>query len=91
MNIRIAINGFGRIGRSVFRILSDHKDIEVVCINDVLMHMVVPDQVAHQRRQALVHRCLKATLRATLPQDLVHDDGSRNALKSLRSQVLAGK
>jgi glyceraldehyde 3-phosphate dehydrogenase len=35
MTVRVAINGFGRIGRSVFRILSDHKDVEVVCINDV--------------------------------------------------------
>jgi glyceraldehyde 3-phosphate dehydrogenase len=35
MTVRVAINGFGRIGRSVFRILSDHPDIEVVCINDI--------------------------------------------------------
>ena len=36
MAIRVAINGFGRIGRSVFRIVSDHPDMEVVCINDIL-------------------------------------------------------
>ncbi len=35
MTVRVAINGFGRIGRSVFRILSDHQDMEVVCINDI--------------------------------------------------------
>jgi glyceraldehyde 3-phosphate dehydrogenase len=35
MAIRVAINGFGRIGRSVFRILAERKDIEVVGINDV--------------------------------------------------------
>ncbi len=33
--IRVAINGFGRIGRSVFRILAERKDMEVVAINDV--------------------------------------------------------
>ncbi len=33
--MRIAINGFGRIGRSVLRILSERKDIEVVAINDI--------------------------------------------------------
>lgn len=33
--IRVGINGFGRIGRSVFRILSDCKDIEVIAMNDV--------------------------------------------------------
>lgn len=33
--MRIAINGFGRIGRSVFRILSNRTDIDVVAINDL--------------------------------------------------------
>lgn len=33
--LRVAINGFGRIGRSVFRILDDIKSIEVVAINDL--------------------------------------------------------
>ncbi|MCK4304426.1 MAG: type I glyceraldehyde-3-phosphate dehydrogenase [Candidatus Eisenbacteria sp.] len=33
--MRIAINGFGRIGRTVLRILSDRKDIDVVAINDI--------------------------------------------------------
>jgi glyceraldehyde 3-phosphate dehydrogenase len=32
---KVAINGFGRIGRSVFRILSQRKDVEVVAINDL--------------------------------------------------------
>jgi glyceraldehyde 3-phosphate dehydrogenase len=32
---RVAINGFGRIGRSVFRILSQRKDVDVVAINDL--------------------------------------------------------
>lgn len=35
MTIRIAINGFGRIGRSVFRILSRRDDVTVVAINDL--------------------------------------------------------
>ncbi|HIA31185.1 MAG TPA: type I glyceraldehyde-3-phosphate dehydrogenase, partial [Candidatus Marinimicrobia bacterium] len=33
--MRIAINGFGRIGRSVFRILNTRDDFEVVAINDI--------------------------------------------------------
>jgi glyceraldehyde 3-phosphate dehydrogenase len=33
--MRIAINGFGRIGRSVFRIIEDRDDMEVVAINDL--------------------------------------------------------
>jgi glyceraldehyde 3-phosphate dehydrogenase len=33
--IRVGINGFGRIGRTVFRILSDRDDIAVAAINDL--------------------------------------------------------
>ena len=33
--MRVAINGFGRIGRTVFRILDKRGDIEVVAINDL--------------------------------------------------------
>ncbi len=34
-NINIAINGFGRIGRSIFKILSDNKSVNVKFINDI--------------------------------------------------------
>ena len=33
--IKVAINGFGRIGRNAFKILSERKDAEVVAINDI--------------------------------------------------------
>ena len=33
--MRVAINGFGRIGRSVFRIMNERNDIDVVAINDL--------------------------------------------------------
>ncbi|MCH2111992.1 MAG: type I glyceraldehyde-3-phosphate dehydrogenase [Planctomycetes bacterium] len=51
MAIRIAINGFGRIGRNVFRILQDRKnEFEVVAINDLtdsgtLAHLLRYDTV----------------------------------------------
>jgi glyceraldehyde 3-phosphate dehydrogenase len=35
MAIQVGINGFGRIGRSVYRIISDRDDMEVVAINDL--------------------------------------------------------
>nr|WP_317632730.1 type I glyceraldehyde-3-phosphate dehydrogenase [uncultured Flavobacterium sp.] len=34
-NIKIAINGFGRIGRNLFRLLLNHPTIQVVAINDI--------------------------------------------------------
>ena len=33
--IRVAINGFGRIGRLVYRIMEEDKDFEIVAINDL--------------------------------------------------------
>ena len=37
MAVRVAINGFGRIGRNILRAIieSDRKDIEVVAVNDL--------------------------------------------------------
>jgi glyceraldehyde 3-phosphate dehydrogenase len=44
MAIKIAINGFGRIGRNVFKIISDnHPQLEVVAIND----LTTPETLAH--------------------------------------------
>ena len=34
--IRVGINGFGRIGRNLFRLLHNHPDISVVAINDLM-------------------------------------------------------
>ena len=48
--IRIAINGFGRIGRNLFRLLLDHPFIEVVAINDIadtktMAHLIKYDSI----------------------------------------------
>lgn len=47
---RIAINGFGRIGRNLFRLLINHNEIEVVAINDIadnrtMAHLVKYDSI----------------------------------------------
>ena len=36
MSLKIGINGFGRIGRMVFRLAMEKPDVEVVAINDLL-------------------------------------------------------
>ncbi len=36
--MRVAINGFGRIGRAVFRIAESSDDLEIVAINDLFDH-----------------------------------------------------
>ena len=50
MKTRIAINGFGRIGRNLFRLLLNHPHIEVVAINDIadkktMAHLVKYDSI----------------------------------------------
>ena len=47
---RIAINGFGRIGRNLFRLLLNHPHIEVIAINDIadiktMSHLVKYDSI----------------------------------------------
>ncbi|MAD61498.1 MAG: type I glyceraldehyde-3-phosphate dehydrogenase [Myxococcales bacterium] len=51
MKRKIGINGFGRIGRQVFRILEEATDIEVVAIND----LTAPDMSAHLLKYDSVH------------------------------------
>ncbi len=51
MTRKISINGFGRIGRQVFRILEDDSELEVVAIND----LTAPDMSAHLLKYDSVH------------------------------------
>lgn len=49
-SINIGINGFGRIGRSLFRILLEHPEIQVIAINDIadtktLSHLLKYDSI----------------------------------------------
>ncbi|PKP43854.1 MAG: type I glyceraldehyde-3-phosphate dehydrogenase [Bacteroidetes bacterium HGW-Bacteroidetes-13] len=66
--IRIAINGFGRIGRRVFRLLIHHPNIEVVVINDLAdahtlshllkydsIHGVLSEDVSFQEKSILIN------------------------------------
>jgi len=52
MSIKVGINGFGRIGRMVFRAaVRDFKDVEIVGINDLLE----PEYLAYMLRFDSVH------------------------------------
>jgi len=51
MNIKVAINGFGRIGRMVFRAAQSFDNIEIVGINDLLE----PDYLAYMLKYDSVH------------------------------------
>ncbi|MFN9490378.1 MAG: type I glyceraldehyde-3-phosphate dehydrogenase [Betaproteobacteria bacterium] len=59
MAIKVGINGFGRIGRMVFRAaVQDFPDIEVVGINDLLE----PDYLAYMLRHDSVHGKFKGEI-----------------------------
>jgi glyceraldehyde 3-phosphate dehydrogenase len=64
--IRIAINGFGRIGRNVFRLLLNHPTIEVVAINDI----ADTNTMAHLLKYDSIH--------GVLPYKVVPDDSGFN-------------
>ena len=50
--IKVAINGFGRIGRLVFRIMEEDPEFEVVAIND----LTDPEQLAYLLKYDTSHR-----------------------------------
>ena len=59
MTIKVGINGFGRIGRMVFRAaVQNFKDIEIVGINDLLE----PDYVAYMLKFDSVHGRFKGDI-----------------------------
>ncbi|WP_077613924.1 ArsJ-associated glyceraldehyde-3-phosphate dehydrogenase [Caenibacillus caldisaponilyticus] len=50
MTVKVGINGFGRIGRNVFRAALDHPEVEIVAVNDLtdakmLAHLLQYDSV----------------------------------------------
>jgi glyceraldehyde 3-phosphate dehydrogenase len=50
MSIKVGINGFGRIGRNIFRAAMAHKDIDIVAVNDLtdsatLAHLLKYDSI----------------------------------------------
>ena len=58
---KIGINGFGRIGRNVFRALMDHPELEVVAVND----LTDAGTLAHLFKYDSVHGRLEADVEVT--------------------------
>lgn len=56
--IRVAINGFGRIGRNVLRVLMQHENIDVVAINDIAPIATM----AHLLKYDSIHGITKAEI-----------------------------
>jgi glyceraldehyde 3-phosphate dehydrogenase len=52
MSIRIGINGFGRIGRLVYRLAAEDPNLEIVAVNDI----VPADNLAYLLKYDTMHR-----------------------------------
>ena len=61
MSIKVGINGFGRIGRMVFRAVSNHPDIEIVGIND----LCPADYLAYMLKYDTMHGKFKGEVTST--------------------------
>ncbi len=59
--IKVAINGFGRIGRNVFKIATQNPNIEIVSIND----LTDPKTLAHLLKYDSVHGRYDGTVEST--------------------------
>ena len=69
MSVKIGINGFGRIGRLVFRAVLNHPDVEVVGIND----LTDAATIAHLLKYDSVHGTLDCVVQAQ--EDSIEVDG----------------
>ena len=79
MSIKLGINGFGRIGRMVFRAAArNFKDIEIVGINDLLE----PDYLAYMLKYDSVHGRFKGEI--AVDGDILIVDGRRIRLTALK-------
>jgi glyceraldehyde 3-phosphate dehydrogenase len=68
--VKVGINGFGRIGRNVFRAALDNPNVEIVAVNDLtdahtLAHLLKYDSVhgVHRHLQGFLHDQLFGSLR----------------------------
>ncbi|MFM7295828.1 MAG: type I glyceraldehyde-3-phosphate dehydrogenase [Planctomycetota bacterium] len=79
MGMRISINGFGRIGRNVFRVItSRYPDIEVVHIND----LTDPATLAHLLKYDSVHGPFAGKVEAG--KDFIKVDGKKIAITAIK-------
>ena len=78
MSVKVGINGFGRIGRMVFRAALKHPDVEVVAINDLTDSATM----AHLLKYDSVHGTLDQEVAAR--EDAIEIGGKSVAITSIK-------
>lgn len=85
--IRVAINGFGRIGRTLTRVLKNHKGIELVAINDLAdaktlshllkydsVHGIYPGEVSFDEKHIIIDNKKVVLTNEKSPENLPWED-----------------
>jgi glyceraldehyde 3-phosphate dehydrogenase len=76
-NIKVGINGFGRIGRLAFRAAIQRNDIEIVGIND----LIDVEYMAYMLKYDTVHGGFKGTVEVKNGHLVVNGNTIRNGEK----------
>lgn len=76
MSIKVAINGFGRIGRLIYRIIHQKENIEVVAVND----LVPVENISYLLKFDTVHGTFKGKIKSQENAFIV--DGKKTELIS---------
>jgi len=81
MSVKIGINGFGRIGRIIFRAALNYTDVEVVAVND----LTDATTMAHLLKYDSVHGNLDADVTAS--EDSIEFAGKSIAITSVQDPI----
>lgn len=95
MAIKVGINGFGRIGRLVFRAAASNPDIQIVGINDPFID---PEYMVYMLTYDTVHRRFNGDVKAQDGKLIVNGNISnvyacwirRNSVGRMRRRVRGG-
>ena len=80
MSIKVGINGFGRIGRFVFRAAQERKDIEIVAIND----LCPVDYLAYMLKYDTMHGRFEGTIEADVENSQLIVNGKKIRVSAVK-------
>ena len=81
MSIKVGINGFGRIGRFVFRAAQNRNDIEVVAIND----LCPVDYLAYMLKYDTMHGKFEGTIEADVENSTLIVNGKKIRVTAVKN------
>src|ERR1700739_1486598 len=87
MAVKVGINGFGRIGRNVFRAALGNPEIDVVAVND----LTSPATLAHLLKYDSILGNLKNEISATEDSIVVRGKGLRGLAQRIRESWDGGR